>query len=101
MYLVRIPHRKGHSIQRVVLVGLALSLAAGIHGHIRVDPNGRDLEWREATRIEQPLTNPAVWHLLVVAEVFDASFPSTPSLCDCPALGIRPSFRQHVPDNGG
>ena len=44
-YLVRIPHRKGHSIQSDVLLASAI---AGpnrrIHGPPRVGPNGRDLK---------------------------------------------------------
>jgi hypothetical protein len=44
-YLVRIPHRQGHSIQSDVLLASAI---AGpnrrIHGPTRVGPNGRDLE---------------------------------------------------------
>src|SRR5262245_27751950 len=44
-YLVRIPHRKGHSIQSIVLLA---STIAGPGRHIqvtsRVGPNGRDLK---------------------------------------------------------
>ena len=44
-YLVRIPHRKGHSIQSDVLLASAI---AGpnrrIHGPTRVGPHGRDLK---------------------------------------------------------
>src|SRR5579883_2873496 len=44
-YLVRIPHRQGHSIQSDVL--LTSAIAGGcrrIHGPTRVGPNGRDLK---------------------------------------------------------
>src|SRR5271166_1823780 len=45
IYLVRIPHRKGHSIQSVVLPALTVSgRDCCIHGLIRVGPNGRDLK---------------------------------------------------------
>src|SRR5204862_4685754 len=45
IYLVRIPRRKGHSIQSVVLPASTISGAGCcIHGHIRVGPNGRDLK---------------------------------------------------------
>jgi hypothetical protein len=60
MYLVRIPRRQGHSIQRVVRPGERLCPRRRIHGHIRVGPDGRDLELHWATRIEQPLPNPDV-----------------------------------------
>jgi len=48
MYLVRIPHRKGHSIQVVVLGGRGHTLAptTSIQGPTRVGPNGRDLKLR-------------------------------------------------------
>ena len=42
---MRIPHRKGHSIQRDVrLAGIGVRLSHRINGCIRVGPNGRDLE---------------------------------------------------------
>lgn len=44
-YLVRIPHRKGHSIQSDVLLASAIvGPSRRIHGPPRVGPNGRDLE---------------------------------------------------------
>jgi hypothetical protein len=44
-YLVRIPHRKGHSIQSNVLLASAIAgCCRRIHGPTRVGPNGRDLE---------------------------------------------------------
>src|ERR1043165_53003 len=54
--LVRIPHRKGHSIQSVVLPASAISgQGRRIHGPTRVGPNGRDLKLPRATQIEQPV----------------------------------------------
>ena len=44
-YLVRIPHRQGHSNQRDVLLASAIAgPGRRIHGPNRVGPNGRDLE---------------------------------------------------------
>ena len=45
MYLVRIPHRKGHSNHSDVLLAWAIAgPGRRIHGPNRVGPNGRDLE---------------------------------------------------------
>ena len=47
-YLVRIPHRKGHSNQRDVLLASAIAdPGRRIQGPNRVGPNGRDLELPE------------------------------------------------------
>jgi hypothetical protein len=44
-YLVRIPHRQGHSIQRDVLLASAMAgPGRRIHGPTRVGPHGRDLK---------------------------------------------------------
>jgi hypothetical protein len=45
IYLVRIPRRKGHSIQSIVLLAAAIAgRCRRIHGPTRVGPNGRDLK---------------------------------------------------------
>src|ERR1043166_5772025 len=56
-YLVRIPHRKGHSIQSNVLLASAIAgCCRRIHGPTRVGPNGRDLKlpWGNSDRTTGP-----------------------------------------------
>ncbi len=56
MYLVRIPHRKGHSIQRDVWLAETVAWFSVATSTVapRVGPNGRDLKLLHATQIEQP-----------------------------------------------
>ncbi len=57
VYLVRIPHRQGHSIQREVLLASTIAGPGRLHGPTRVGPNGRDLKLRHGNSDRTPGPN--------------------------------------------
>src|SRR5262249_13158719 len=75
IYLVRIPHRQGHSIQRVVLLASALAgPGRRIQVTSRVGPNGRDLKLPQGS--SDRTTGPQHGPFNLLSVLSDAPAPS-------------------------